>query len=243
MKKPESKWLPIPGYEGFYEASTSGLIWRVKSQIVSAGSIRKGYRATRLYKNGIGKGFQVHRLILMTHGRMPQKGEQCNHIDENKSNNAIDNLEWCTPAENTKHSTSRMVDATMRAKNGHKKPVPDLVKMHEHKDKEVWRKVIGHPDYIVSNWSRLKSYRRNHRGNILTPCLRNDAYINYQLGRGNNVMAHKLVYEAFKGPTPKDFVIDHIDGNKLNNHLSNLQAISRGDNTSLHYIRARLVTL
>lgn len=43
---------------------------------------------------------------------------------------------------------------------------------------------------------------------------------------------HRLVYETFKGEIPQGMTIDHIDNNKANNHISNLQILSRGENTA-----------
>lgn len=43
---------------------------------------------------------------------------------------------------------------------------------------------------------------------------------------------HRLVYETFKGKIPHGMTIDHIDNNKANNHISNLQILSRGENTA-----------
>lgn len=42
---------------------------------------------------------------------------------------------------------------------------------------------------------------------------------------------HNIVYTAFHGEIPEDYTIDHIDGNKLNNHYTNLQVLTRGDNS------------
>lgn len=49
--------------------------------------------------------------------------------------------------------------------------------------------------------------------------------------RFRNKHVHRLVYEAFIGQIPKDMTVDHIDGNKLNNHYLNLQILSRGENS------------
>lgn len=66
---------------------------------------KKGYMKVHFYINGKDKGFFVHRLVLMTFN--PTDGMdklQVNHIDGNKKNNTLSNLEWCTNAENQAHA-------------------------------------------------------------------------------------------------------------------------------------------
>lgn len=48
--------------------------------------------------------------------------------------------------------------------------------------------------------------------------------------RSHNFFVHRIVYEAFHGPIPDGVTVDHIDGNKLNNHIDNLQLLSVRDN-------------
>lgn len=108
-------WLSIPGYEGLYAVSNKG---RVKSlarktytgnrsvpEIIRKPNIMKGYHCIALKKCGKTKVFRIHRLVLEAFGK-PQPGSkyEVNHIDGNKGNNCLENLEWCTPKENTAHA-------------------------------------------------------------------------------------------------------------------------------------------
>lgn len=65
---------------------------------------KKGYQFVRLYVDGLSKTYLVHRLVATLHIPNPNKYSQINHLDGNKSNNAIWNLEWCTGQQNVKHS-------------------------------------------------------------------------------------------------------------------------------------------
>jgi len=124
----KEKWRDIKGYEGRYQVSNLG---RVKSlERAAAGrSYSKRYLKERILKpkpnnrgylrvnlcNGTGKReqFFVHRLVCEAFHKNP-KGKPCvNHIDENKTNNAANNLEWCTYRENNNHGThnARMAKA------------------------------------------------------------------------------------------------------------------------------------
>lgn len=65
---------------------------------------RNGYMYVYLNKNAKGKYCRVHRLIAEAFIDNPNNLPQVNHIDGNKQNNRVDNLEWCTSKENIKHS-------------------------------------------------------------------------------------------------------------------------------------------
>lgn len=110
-------WKPIPGYEGYYEASTLGRIrgvdrtcicrWgceqAVKGKILKPRVVKNGYQHVKFTVNGIGKEPLVHRLIALTFVPNPNNLPQVNHKDGNKTNNTPDNLEWCTASENILH--------------------------------------------------------------------------------------------------------------------------------------------
>lgn len=102
------EWKPIEGFEGLYEISSYG---RVKSfNVSSSGKILRpspdsgGYLRTSLTKDGKRKYVNVHRLVA--NAFLPRiDGKTCvNHIDGNKANNRLDNLEWCTYSENIQHA-------------------------------------------------------------------------------------------------------------------------------------------
>lgn len=106
-------WLPIPNYEGWYEASNLGQIRRIRKgpgvkrlgQPMKLSVHKDGYVFVKLSKEGKGKICLVSKLVCTTfHGPCPL-GYECNHKgkDGNKSNNRADNLEWSTHSDNCKH--------------------------------------------------------------------------------------------------------------------------------------------
>ena len=100
------KWRNIPGYEGKYVASTNGDIISLKSQsILGARLHTQGYKRVTLYdKEGKAKEQLAHVVILETFKGKRPKNKVCNHIDENKTNNRLDNLEWVNKSKNFLHS-------------------------------------------------------------------------------------------------------------------------------------------
>jgi|SRR5699024_3076678 len=98
------EWRDIPGYENHYQASVLGRIRSVKKEVYtlnpSAPSNR--YKRVTLSKNGIKKQHSVHRLVLSAFSG--ESNQQVNHMDGNKENNELSNLEYCTPTENIRHA-------------------------------------------------------------------------------------------------------------------------------------------
>lgn len=106
-------WRPIQGYEGLYEVSPLGHVRSLDRKQID-GRSRKGkllkqaydgcgYPRVRLYNNG-NKAYSIHRLVAMAFIPNHQNKQEVNHKDGNKQNNIVENLEWCTHAENIRHS-------------------------------------------------------------------------------------------------------------------------------------------
>ena len=107
------RWKDIKGYEGLYKVSDCGRIKSLKKKvgfyfrkeiILCNCKQQRGYLAVNLSKNGKAKRFLVHRLVATAFIDNPKKLKQINHIDGNKNNNSINNLEWCTASENISHA-------------------------------------------------------------------------------------------------------------------------------------------
>lgn len=99
-------WADIPGYEGLYQASTFGNIRSVFGNKLKAAKYSRDYLQVTLYKGGHKKCLSVHRLVATTFIPNPQNMPEVNHKDENKLNNRLENLEWCTRAYNNSYGTA-----------------------------------------------------------------------------------------------------------------------------------------
>ncbi|QVU02042.1 HNH endonuclease family protein [Enterococcus phage vB_EfaS_785CS] len=101
-------WKDIEGYEGDYQVSNLGRVksFKYKSERILKPCVDKdGYRDVRLCKHNKPKHFKIHRLVAEAFIPNPENKPQVNHIDEDKVNNMVSNLEWVTPKENNNHGT------------------------------------------------------------------------------------------------------------------------------------------
>lgn len=102
------KPVTIKGFEGLYEVSNIGQVrnirtGRILKQKIGSGS--NGYCRVGLHKDGVQKWFSVHRLVALAFIPNPNNLPEVNHKDECKTNNRIDNLEWCTGKYNKNYGT------------------------------------------------------------------------------------------------------------------------------------------
>lgn len=120
----EEVWKDIQGYEGLYKVSNKGRILSSqtdskKSTVRKLGWNTKGYQTVNLSKNGKIKTLMVHRIVANAFIDNPLGKKQVNHIDGNKKNNCVENLEWCTNGENQTHAYRIGLKGT--TKNGFQK--------------------------------------------------------------------------------------------------------------------------
>ena len=99
-------WKPVVGFEAEYQVSNLGRVRRMpKGTIKTATKNHAGYERVELWKENKGRKFSVHRLVAEAFIPNPEHKPEVNHLDENKSNNRADNLEWCTNVENHQYGT------------------------------------------------------------------------------------------------------------------------------------------
>lgn len=118
----EEVWEDIPGYEKIYQVSNLGRVKSlsrktnqtdkiriIKEKILKQQVTMFGYKVVTLRKNNKRKEYKVHRLVLYSF--LGVSDLIVNHIDSNKQNNVLENLEYCTYSENTFHYFMNKNDA------------------------------------------------------------------------------------------------------------------------------------
>lgn len=113
----EEIWKDIEGYVGFYQISNlgnvkslerivirNGIAQKRKERIMSKRKNDDGYYIAKLNLNKISKSISIHRLVAQAFIPNPLNLPEVNHKDCNRTNNCVNNLEWCTHTDNIQHS-------------------------------------------------------------------------------------------------------------------------------------------
>lgn len=108
-------WKDIKGYEGLYQVSNHGRIKSIRyktSKLMVLKTDVHGYVKVGLRKSGKRTWYGVHRLVAVAFLPNPNNFPQVDHIDNCKTNNHVDNLQWLTARENVRKDNSKAVIAT-----------------------------------------------------------------------------------------------------------------------------------
>jgi hypothetical protein len=163
-------WKDVVGYEGFYKISNKGRFCRVmENGTLQLRKLNKGdfYYRVALSKYNTVKQESVHRLVATAFIPNTHNKPVVNHIDANPLNNCVENLEWCTPAENLQHAVNlgnlklrgtnnnqcilneERVREMRRLKKEENLRVSEIARRFEIKHGTAWRAING------SNWAWL----------------------------------------------------------------------------------------
>lgn len=126
-------WKDIDGTEGLYQVSNmggvrsvncvktrkDGIKYEVKGKNLKSIRLPSGYMYVNIYVGGRQKRFYVHRLVASAFIQNPDMFDQVNHKDENKQNNCVDNLEWCTSKYNNNYGTHIERSTKSKYSRGH----------------------------------------------------------------------------------------------------------------------------
>ena len=208
---------PILNYEN-YQIDEDGNVFNTSSQKFLKGSIgENGYKYYRLSKEGSKKMFYAHRLVAEHFLPNIENLPVVNHKDGDKLNNNVNNLEWVSYSDNAKHWHSNREKINVNREYY----IEDL-------PNEEWKQ---YKNYLVSSYGRVRHGKNN---NLLRPSLA-CGYYKVRLsndGLVEDCLIHKLVWNLFSTYDMPDSntIIDHIDGNKLNNNINNLRKITLSEN-------------
>ena len=168
----EEIWLPVKDYEGYYEVSNLGRIKSLARTVINTGRVlkekynafhlkRDGYHSVLLSKDGVKKTIQLHQLVAKAFIENKQNHRAVNHIDGNKLNNSVDNLEWVSYRENSCHYYSNSNIGTIVGVHYRKERNKYCAHIHEN-GKKKW---LGQYDNAEDAYQARVNYEKSN--NIL----------------------------------------------------------------------------
>ena len=146
-------WKDIIGFEGIYEISNLGRIRRIKTgRILSTRRSDGWYITVTLYKDKKRYGKSLHKLVSEAFISNPDNLPEVNHRDEDKTNNRVDNLEFCNHKYNVNYGTIKDRIRNTRLKNGH------INEEYSGLDKKSYGK-----KYYQDHKEEIKEYNKKYR--------------------------------------------------------------------------------
>ena len=205
----EEIWKPIKHYPS-YQISNTGKARHTKTKKELHQTIQKDNRyMINLSKNGMRKKFAIH-ILVAKHFIKDFENDYVFHIDGDKSNNASSNLR----IESRKEAKAKLeIKKNAKIKN---------------LEGEVWKEIENFPSYKISNKCRVQNVKT---GRLLKQTVKTTRYgdsykvvmLRKKSGKETTVMMHRLMAETFvKNPNENKY-IRHIDGNRCNNKIQNIE--------------------
>lgn len=213
------------GIKTQYFLFSNGDLYNANTHLISSGSLNNGYIRFYLDINGEQVSYAKHRLLAeyFLENDDPEHKIVVHHKDGCPRNNKLENLEWTTQKENCNKRVNP---------NEHK--ITEIL-TEEELAKEEWRK-IPDANYEISNMGRIKNLSSGYI--TFGSRNKNSGYIRWTYtnneGKRKEAQAHRMVYMLFH-PNEKIDVINHIDSNRGNNRLSNLENITQRENVVKSY--------
>lgn len=173
------EWKDISGYEGIYQISSFGRVLSIPRKGTKGGIVRpsysnSGYLQVHLCKDRVVETHQVHRLVakhfLENHHEYPE----VNHKDENKSNNCVENLEWCTRLYNVRYGSG-----IKRMAQAHDYQEVSIKSVMHHDYAEIAKKEakpvlqLSTDGRVIRKWNSVRAAARHFKssaGNIVSAC-------------------------------------------------------------------------
>lgn len=210
-----------------YEIYDDGQCYSYLSQKFLTPQLSVKYPTYNLIIDGKKKKVAVHRMVAETFLDNPENKPIINHKDGNTHNYHLSNLEWATAAENSKHACSLGLTP---------KGSQEAIYFIENLPNEEWLSIVDFPLYLVSNQGRVMNKRTKR---LLKPAISAHGYKEVSLWKNNKgytKQVHQLVYSHFANDfNLVNYVINHKDGNKINNNIENLEKITYQEN-NLHAV-------
>lgn len=132
---------PIPGFEGRYEAASDGSIYSVRRVFIHESGYEQiipekqmttqltetGYYRVALTTNGRSKSYRAHRLVAAAFLPNPENLPEVNHLNADRTDNRVSNLEWCTKEQNRQHAVRLRCEGVLGPRSASRKLNPEGV--------------------------------------------------------------------------------------------------------------------
>jgi NUMOD4 motif/HNH endonuclease/DNA endonuclease I-HmuI-like, NUMOD-like domain len=268
------KEIPIENLDEKYGVSNLGRIRNTETRKILKQNIKNGYYMIRL-ANSSKKyvSLSINRVVLITFKGINEDKPISNHIDGDKLNNKLDNLEWTTQKENIKHAnennlikipkktilkydlednfiyefesvyeavkdlniTRHAIHKVLKGQNQTAGGFKWKYKDEKYNKVEIsnnMKKIENYPNYMVSKDGKVYSIQL---GRNLQPVKNANGYHYVTLCTGvtkekKNCYIHTIVANAFISKIKDKPFVNHIDSNKINNKLENLEWVSNSEN-------------
>ena len=170
------EWRSIEGYEGLYEVSNTGQVrsldryvkgkgksYRLqKGKMLSPIKNKDGYLQVNLCCNGKNKMFLVHRLAAQAFLLNPDNLPEINHKDEDKTNNSVDNLEYCDRSYNINYGSRKDKVRDTAIKNGNWTGLSREEYMKEYREKNREKIREQNREYNKKNKEKIREKKREY---------------------------------------------------------------------------------
>lgn len=197
----------------------TGRLHNVKTGRWLKGGINKGYHFYSLYFKGKQYILYTHRIVAEYFLPPPKENQTIvHHLDGDKLNNNVNNLEWVTPTEHNQTIKELKQIKTTRNKYQHILNIKQYGRIAQFRNTPYYATEDGK----ILNLSKNIEMKLSPSGNYLR--------FNAAYGLNKKFLVHRVVWECFNGAIPKGMDIDHIDGDPHNNSLNNLQILTHRDN-------------
>lgn len=211
------KKIILDGEKTTYRIYEDGRVMNEKTGKYYKGTIRNGYRWFDLRWNGKKYARSQHRLVAESFIENPSNHEYVRHINNDRLDNRIENLAWVSASENNLSINKK----------------PALRDRSDYLDydlsQERWR-TFRNTRYAISNLGRVKNCETQK---LMKGKITEAGYREYCLtfeGKKRSILGHKLVWEVW-GDGSQDTIVNHINGNKLDNRITNLESVTNQENT------------
>jgi hypothetical protein len=150
-------WKDIVGYENKYQISSWGRL-RNTNGMMKPMIASNGYLVACLWKNNKQRKFVMHRIVAQAFLENPQNYKEINHIDEDKTNNRVENLEWCSHKYNMNYG--KLKEKISKANSGKTASVDTRLKLSQNSKGRIWVN-NGQTEKLIKEGNKTEYYQWN----------------------------------------------------------------------------------